>query len=237
MNSTSRSSGDVPEHTRPASSSAAAVLVVDLVAVAVALVDDLFAVGARATSVPAYELGRVRAEPHRAAHVDDLALLVHEVDDRDAASAGRTHSSWRRTRPHTSRANSMTAQCRPRHRPRNGTLVLAGVAGGGDLALDAPEAESAGDHDAVEIAEPALGEQALGVVGRDPVDRAPARRTRSHRGAAPRRPTDTRRAGSRTCRRGRCAPPGRRRRRGATRARHSREVRLVAASRCSTRHT
>ena len=72
--------------------------------------------------------------------------------------------------PHTSRANSMTAQCSPRQRPRNGTLVLAGVAGGRDLALDAADAEAAGDHDAVEVAQPAFGEQAFGVVGRDPVD-------------------------------------------------------------------
>ena len=48
--------------------------------------------------------------------------------------------------------------------------MLAGEAGGGDLALDAAEPEAAGDHDAVEVAEAPLGEQALGVVGRDPVD-------------------------------------------------------------------
>ena len=52
-------------------------------------------------------------------------------------------------------------------------LVLAGVAGGRDLALDAAEAEAAGDHDAVELAEATLGEQPLGVVGRDPVDLDP----------------------------------------------------------------
>ena len=44
-------------------------------------------------------------------------------------------------------------------------VVLAGVAGGGDLALDAADAEPAGDHDAVEVAQAALGEQPLGVVG------------------------------------------------------------------------
>ena len=49
-------------------------------------------------------------------------------------------------------------------------LVLACVAGRGDLALDAADAEPAGDDDAVEVAEAALGEQPLGVVGRDPVD-------------------------------------------------------------------
>ena len=48
--------------------------------------------------------------------------------------------------------------------------MLAGVAGRGDLALDAPLAEPAGDHDAVEVAEAALGEQALDLLGLDPVD-------------------------------------------------------------------
>ena len=49
-------------------------------------------------------------------------------------------------------------------------LVLPGVAGRGDLALDAALAEPAGDHDAVEVAQAALGEQALDVLGLDPVD-------------------------------------------------------------------
>src|SRR5581483_4636690 len=57
--------------------------------------------------------------------------------------------------------------------PEIGHLVLARVAGRGDLALDAAEAEPARDHDPVELAEAALGEQALGVVGRDPVDLDP----------------------------------------------------------------
>ena len=48
--------------------------------------------------------------------------------------------------------------------------VLAGVVGGRDLALDAPLAEPAGDHDAVEVAQPALGQQALDVLGLDPLD-------------------------------------------------------------------
>ena len=43
-------------------------------------------------------------------------------------------------------------------------------AGGRDLAFDAAHAEAAGHDDAVEAGERALGEQAFGVVGRDPVD-------------------------------------------------------------------
>ena len=73
--------------------------------------------------------------------------------------------------------------------------VLAGVAGGGDLALDAAEAEAAGDDDAVEVVQAPFGEQPFGVVGRDPVDLDLARRTRSRRASAPRPPRGTRRAG------------------------------------------
>ena len=54
--------------------------------------------------------------------------------------------------------------------PEARDVVLAGVAGGGDLALGAPLAEPAGDHDAVEVAQAAVGEQALDLLGLDPVD-------------------------------------------------------------------
>ena len=58
----------------------------------------------------------------------------------------------------------------PRHRPEARDVVLPGVAGGRDLALDAPLAEAAGDHDAVEVPQPAVGQQALDVLGLDPLD-------------------------------------------------------------------
>ncbi len=57
------------------------------------------------------------------------------------------------SRPARCRAYSMTMTCRPRHSPRHGMSRLAGVAGGGDLALDPPLAEAAGDDDAVEVAQ------------------------------------------------------------------------------------
>jgi hypothetical protein len=49
-------------------------------------------------------------------------------------------------------------------------VVLAGVSGGGDLALEATLAEPTGDHDAVEVGEATGGQQALDVLGLDPVD-------------------------------------------------------------------
>ena len=55
--------------------------------------------------------------------------------------------------PATWRANSATAICMPRQMPRYGTLVLARAAGGADLALDAADAEAAGDQDAVALLE------------------------------------------------------------------------------------
>src|SRR4029077_15400116 len=59
----------------------AAQLVVDLVTVAVALVDDRLAVDlSRPRAL--VQLDRVGAEAHRAAHVGDFLLLGQEIDDR-----------------------------------------------------------------------------------------------------------------------------------------------------------
>ena len=49
-------------------------------------------------------------------------------------------------------------------------VVLARVLGGGDLALGAPLAEAAGDDDAVEVVQAPLGQQALDVLGLDPLE-------------------------------------------------------------------
>ena len=54
--------------------------------------------------------------------------------------------------------------------PEEGHLMASREAGRLDLALDPAEAEPAGDHDAVEIAQAPLGEEPFGVVGGDPVD-------------------------------------------------------------------
>ena len=58
----------------------------------------------------------------------------------------------------------------PEAQPEIRDVVLARERGGGDLALDAAHAEAAGHDDAVEAGERALGEEAFGVVGRDPLD-------------------------------------------------------------------
>ena len=58
----------------------------------------------------------------------------------------------------------------PEAQPEARHALLAGVAGGGDLALDAAGAEAAGDDDAVEVGQAAGGQQALDLLGLDPVD-------------------------------------------------------------------
>jgi hypothetical protein len=81
MNSTSRLSGDVPEHHRPASSSWLRYSLVELVAVAMAFADDRLAVR-RGDLRTCGEHGVVGAEPHRAALVLDAALFEHQIDHR-----------------------------------------------------------------------------------------------------------------------------------------------------------
>ena len=73
-------------------------------------------------------------------------------------------------RPSTLRLNSTVIACRPRHRPRHGTRFLAGVASGGDLALEAAGSEAPGNDHPVELGEAPGGEQPFDLLGLDPVD-------------------------------------------------------------------
>src|SRR5204862_5391952 len=58
----------------------------------------------------------------------------------------------------------------PETQAQTGDLVLTGVAGGRDLALDPPPAEPAGNHHAVEVVQATLGQQTLDLLGLDPLD-------------------------------------------------------------------
>ena len=73
-------------------------------------------------------------------------------------------------RPSTLRQNSTVIACSPRHKPEARDVLLAGVASGGDLALEATGAEAAGDDHPVELGEPAGSEQPFDLLGLDPVD-------------------------------------------------------------------
>ena len=134
---------------------------------------------------------------------------------------GRTRSSWRRTsrdiaRGLDDRGMEAEAQAEERQADARGRSGCSG-----DLALDAPETESARDHDAVEILERRPRRAGPRRRRTRSSRSAPAPSTRSRRGGAPRRPTDRRREGSRTCRPGRCAP----RRSGCARAAPGRPTR------------
>ena len=102
-----------------------AVGVVDLVAVAVALLDVRLVVVDLADDGALGELGRVHAQPHGAAHValarDDVQLLGHGGDHR--VGGGRFElGGVGAGMPARFRAASMTMHWRPRHRPSSGIL-------------------------------------------------------------------------------------------------------------------
>ena len=168
MISTRRSSGDVPEMTRPAALEPLAQEVVDLVAMAVALVDDGLAVDlARLRAL--VELDRVGAEAHRAAHVVDLLLLGQQVDHGvrrlgvELRRVGAVHADdVAREVGHRHLHAEAHAQVRD--------LVVAGDPRGGDLALDPADAEAAGDEDAVGLLEPCADLRVVQRLGVHPVD-------------------------------------------------------------------
>ncbi len=141
----------MPENTRPAVGDLVAVAVVHLVAVTVALGGARRAVhlgGDRALG----ELGRVQAEAHRAAQVaalDDVDLLLHRRDD-GAVGVG-VELARRRVLdagdvPRVLDDDALQAEADAERRD----ALLARELQCADLALDAPDAESAGDDDAVE---------------------------------------------------------------------------------------
>src|SRR5258708_2419801 len=144
------------------------IVVVHLETVAVALRDDLPAVslaGERA----GLDLALVGAEAHRAALEDDMALLVHQRDDR----MRRLHVELRRVG--VPQPEHVAGKLDDRHLHAEteagiGNLFLPGVARGGDLALDAAIADTTGHQDAVYVLqalEPGIGLQALGVDAHD----------------------------------------------------------------------
>ena len=141
---------------------------VELVAVTVPLADDRLAVGLGHLGAR-LEHGVVRAQAHRAALVGHVALVVHQVDHR---VLGRRVELGRVGVGQTEHVAGELDRHRlqPEAQPEAGHALLAGVAGGGDLALDAAGTEAAGDDDAVEVGEAPGGQQPLDVLGLDPVD-------------------------------------------------------------------
>ena len=129
------------------------VMVVDLVAVAVALGDDVAAVDAvreRARGTRSQGCAPSRIVPPRSelavAPLDRAVAVLPLGDERDhrVRRLGIELGAVARPRaPRLWRAYSITASCMPRQMPRYGHAVLARVADRRDLALDAALAEAA----------------------------------------------------------------------------------------------
>ena len=98
------------------------------------------------------ELGLVGAEAHRAALGDDVALLVHQHDNRLGRLRVDLHRVGLLQAEHVA-GELDHRDLEPETEAVVGNLVFACVAGGGDLALDAAVAEAAGHEDAVELGE------------------------------------------------------------------------------------
>ena len=129
-----------------------AVGVVELKAVAVALADLLLGIGGRGVCARLEHAG-IGAQPHGAAHVGNAALVGHQVDD----GVGRVRIELGAVGPvggeHMAGefdTHDLHAQAEAKIRD----VVLAGIAGGDNLALDAAIAEAARHYNAVGSCQP-----------------------------------------------------------------------------------
>ena len=180
-----------------------AVGVVELVAVAVALLDPVDAVGLRHDAARRQH-GRLQAQAHGAAEVaralDELLLLLDRGDDRRLdvrLELGRAGTLDAGDVAGVLDHHALQAQAQA----ERGDAVGAGVGQRAELALEAADAEAARDaaprrrragawrHPAGSRTRPRRSSAG-----------APSPRVRSHRHAAPRRPRGRRRAGRCTCR-------------------------------------
>ena len=203
--STSRPSGDVPEHDQPGLLAAGPGSRCSPRTGAGAGPRPRSRPYASATSEPAHQLLRVRAEPHRAAHVplagDDVDLVGHRGDHRVRGRPGRTRSSSRPSSPARCRAVSITMHCRPRQRPRAGmprsrAYRIAPSLPSMPRTPKPPGTSTPSTPDSAAAAPAGV----RAVVARAPSGSPPGRGARTRRPAAPRSPTGTRPAGRRTCR-------------------------------------
>ena len=140
------------------------VVVVDLKAVAVALGDDLLAV-CLPRERAGLEFALVGAEAHRAALEDDMALFVHQRDDRMRGGHVEFHGVGVFEPEHIARVVN-DRDLHAEAEAEIGDFLFAGETGGGDLALDPTVAKATGHQNAVEQLQPGeagLGLQVLGI--------------------------------------------------------------------------
>ena len=145
--------------------------VVHLVAVAVAFADAFGLVGLGGLRAGG-EGALVAAESHGRALVDDLLLLLHHVDHRMGGVGVELGGVGALQLEHVA-GELDHGDLQAEAEPVVGHAVLAGVAGGDDLALGAAVAEAAGDEDAVEALEQAGAAAFFQVLGVDAHDLHP----------------------------------------------------------------
>ncbi len=115
--------------------------------------------------VPANHLARVGAQTHAAAHVLDVLLVEHQVDDRVLGDGIEFGGVGARETGHVA-SELRDRDLHPETDAEVRHLVLARVTSGADLALDAADAEPARHEDAVHLHEQLvdlLGSERLGV--------------------------------------------------------------------------
>src|ERR1051326_6240983 len=140
-----------------------AVGVVELVAVAVPFIDDEGAVEFGGEGAHG-ELAGVGAQAHGAALAGEFFLFVEQADDgvgRVGFELGGVGLVEFEDVAGEFDGGDLHAQAQA----QVGHLVFTGVAGGGDLAFDAPFAEAAGDEDAAQALEHLFGAFAFDVLG------------------------------------------------------------------------
>src|SRR5262249_5625273 len=145
-----------------------AVDVVELVAVAVPLVDHVGAVGPLAQAV-GQQVRRVEPQPHGAAHLRDRVLVVEQADDRVLAVALDLGGVGLRQADRVA-GDLDDGALKPQADAEEGDLPFAGEADGLDLAADAAVAEAARHQHPVHAAQDALGALALDVLRLDAPD-------------------------------------------------------------------
>ena len=128
-----------------------AVLVVELIAVAVALIDHGLAVGLVGEGILAGDLAGIRAQTHGAALIGHVPLLGHQVND-GILRIGKLAGMGVGNACHMARKLDhchLHAQANAEKRD----VILPGVANGGDHTLNAPVAKAARHKDAVYAAQ------------------------------------------------------------------------------------
>ena len=126
------------------------VVIVELVAVAVALVNMLPAIGRRRPAA-LHQLTGPAAKAHGAALVRDIHLIRHQVDDRIGGPGVQLAGVSPRKARHIP-GKPHHCHLHPQADAQEGHLVLPGVPDGADLALHAPAAKASGHQDAVAAA-------------------------------------------------------------------------------------